>query len=468
LRTRLLKLRDSLTGSLWFVPVILTAGAVILSFVAVYIDRVFESRDIQLFWLFYTGETEGAREVLSVIASSMITVAGVVFSITIVALTLASQQFGPRLLRNFMRDTGNQVVLGTFIATFVYCILVLRTARGSEYADFVPSISVTLGVLLALASLGVLIFFIHHVALSIQATTIIGHVHRELNANAERIFPEMLGEGDEEPEGVEDFLSRKVEGGSTEVHAVADGYLQAVVNEKLMKIATTREVLIHFIPRPGDYVIKGQTIASVWPVIKDPDDEMKAQIHDCLVLGSQRSPTQDIRFLFEQLTEIAVRALSTGINDPYTAMNCIDRLGSGLALLAGRKIPSPFRYDEERALRVIARPITFVEIVDLTLDPVRQYGNSSPAVLNRMLEMIETLAPFIKRIEDRAALNRHVQLIQETVSSSVRHESDRKTLKIRSSSVLKALSGGRMDPYRQVEGQMKNAGLDGLDFEKKG
>ena len=186
---------DSITSSLWFVPSGMTVGAVVLSVIAVYADTLVQPDIIDGVWSFYSGGAEGARELLSTVASSMITVAGVVFSITIVALTLASQQFGPRLLRNFRRDTGNQLVLGTFIATFIYCLLVLRVVRGSDGESFVPAISVSLAVLLAMASLAVLIFFIHHAALSIQATTIIDRVHQELDACAERLFPEALATG---------------------------------------------------------------------------------------------------------------------------------------------------------------------------------------------------------------------------------------------------------------------------------
>ncbi len=187
---RLAQLWESLRTSYWFVPTVMTAGAVGLSFASVHLDQVVKAEWVRAVGWIWAGSPEGARQVLSTIAGSMITVAGVAFSITIVALTLASTQFGPRLLRNFVRDLGNQVVLGTFVSTFVYCLLVLRTVRGGDVAEFVPYLSVTLGVAFALASLGVLIYFIHHVSGAIQAEHLIASVADELEDAIERMFPE--------------------------------------------------------------------------------------------------------------------------------------------------------------------------------------------------------------------------------------------------------------------------------------
>ena len=164
MKLRLQSSWESLRTSFWFIPAVMTFVAIVLSFLLVYVDRRI-GPETEVFGFIYSGGPEGARLVLSTIAGSMITVAGVTFSITIVALTLASSQFGPRLLRNFMHDTGNQVTLGTFIATFVYCLLVLRTVHTVEGEDFVPSISVAVAIFLALAGIAVLIYFIHHVSM---------------------------------------------------------------------------------------------------------------------------------------------------------------------------------------------------------------------------------------------------------------------------------------------------------------
>ena len=192
--TRLRAWWDYLRGTYWAVPSAMAAAAVGLSVAMIQLDEATTATMLERWSWVYTGGPEGARAVLSTIAASMITVAGVTFSITIVALTLASQQFGPRLLKNFLRDLGNQIVLGTFVSTYLYCLLVLRTVRGSDAEEFVPHLAVTVGVVLAILSLGVLIFFIHHVATSIQASRIIANVANDLELAIERMFPDAIGE----------------------------------------------------------------------------------------------------------------------------------------------------------------------------------------------------------------------------------------------------------------------------------
>ena len=182
---------DLSTHLVWFLPALLAAAAILLSFLTTAIDKSFLYHESAQRWWLYSGGPDGARAVLSVIAGSMITVAGVVFSITIVVLSLASSQFGPRLIRNFMNVRSNQLVLGTFVATFTYSILVLRIVNATPEARFVPSLSVNLSIMMSLASLGVVIYFIHSIAESIQAQNIIDRVHQDLDEAIDRIFPEM-------------------------------------------------------------------------------------------------------------------------------------------------------------------------------------------------------------------------------------------------------------------------------------
>ena len=217
-----------------------------------------------LSWV-YTGGPEGARAVLSTIAGSMITVAGVTFSITIVALTLASQQFGPRLLRSFLRDLGNQIVLGTFVSTFIYCLLVLRTVRGNDDAQFVPHLAVTLGVLLAMLSLGVLIFFIHHVSMSIQASQIIANVAADLEGAVARLFPERLGHERTPVTANTTALPVDFEESASAVPADSNGYVQAIDEDALMTLATERDVVLRIDAEPGRFVRCGTALVRVRP-----------------------------------------------------------------------------------------------------------------------------------------------------------------------------------------------------------
>jgi uncharacterized membrane protein len=205
LKTKLVNILDDVRSSFWFVPALMVAAAIFLAWITVSLDEVFDSSKTEGLGWIYTGGAEGARLLLSTIAGSMITVASVTFSITIVALTLTSSQFGPRLLRNFMWDGGNQLTLGTFIATFVYCLLVLRTIRGNGETSFVPHVSVTVALVLALAGLGVLIYFIHHVALGIQANSVVASVSAELDEAIIRLFPQQPRQEQEKEKAAKEF-----------------------------------------------------------------------------------------------------------------------------------------------------------------------------------------------------------------------------------------------------------------------
>ena len=202
---KLRKLWDSLHSSYWFIPTLMAASSIILAWAMLTVDRTGSTPN---WWWIYTGGTDGARSLLSAVAGSMVSVVATAFSITIVALQLASSNFGPRLLRNFMQDTGNQIVLGTFIATFIYCLLVLRTihGEGDGYSFFVPQLSVTVGTVLAIASMGVLIYFIHHASTIIQASHVITQVSDDLANTIDRLFPDKIGQSAEkEPWQVEEI-----------------------------------------------------------------------------------------------------------------------------------------------------------------------------------------------------------------------------------------------------------------------
>ncbi|HUP47982.1 MAG TPA: DUF2254 domain-containing protein, partial [Thermoanaerobaculia bacterium] len=321
MRIPLVALLDKIRSSLWFIPALMVVSGAVLSFIVVAADRRLIDAPGRTFLLF-GGGADGARAVLGTIASSMMTVTGVVFSITIVALTLASQQFGPRVLRNFMEDRGNQVVLGTFISTFVYCLLVTRTViGGDDDAAFVPHLGVTGGVLLSILSLGVLIYFIHHVSTSIRAETIIARVAHELDHTIDRLYPQQIG--DEQPE--ERWEVPPACDMKTEISSTAEGYLQAVDDALVMEIASKEDLLLRFHVEPGDFIMRGQLLLEAHGR-KTVDEKSRDRLMSAFVLGSARTPVQDVEYPLQQLVQIAALALSPGVNDPFTAISAIDRL----------------------------------------------------------------------------------------------------------------------------------------------
>jgi uncharacterized membrane protein len=427
MRTRLRNVWQLLNTSFWFLPTLMALAAIGLAFLTTDIDARTDAHWRGALGWVWGGGPEGAREMMATIASSMITVAGVVFSITIVSLQLASSQYGPRLLGNFMRDKGNQLVLGTFVATFIYCLLVLRAVRGVEGEEFVPHLSITIGIVLALASLAVLIYFIHHVADSIQAETLTAATARDLRAVVDYLFPEMLGQDKPEPDDDPPDLPPDLDRNCNAVPAASSGYLQAIETETLMEAACAHDLVLRLLHRPGDFIVEGDTLAQAWPADRCTA-EITQHIGAAFILGRQQTLTQDVKYSAHQLVEIAVRALSPGINDPFTAIACVDWLGASLRQLAQRRIPSAYRYDSDRRLRVIAPTTTFVDLADIAFNQIRQYGYRSVPVMLRILETVVRLVKHVRRTEDREALRRHAELVWEDCQRGIDNHRDREKL----------------------------------------
>lgn len=381
--TRIVSFWDLLRGSFWFLPSVMAVGAVLLSFGAVQLDAAMDSDAYGRFEFIYLFGPEGARAILSAVATSMITVAGLTFSITMLTLQLASSQFGPRLLRNFMRDRGNQLVLGTFISTFVYCLLVLRTVKGVEGASFVPHLAVAIGVVLAVVGLAVLIYFIHHTASSIRLETLLASLAAETSATIDRLFPETLGH--EEPETATeppDFGRAQV------ICAKASGYVQSIDTAALLRLSTEADAIVKVLAPPGRFVTEHDPVLSVLATAALAEDKENA-LRATFILGIERTPYQDLEFSIRRIVEIAQRALSPGINDPTTALYCIDRLREALVRLAERQMPSNRRHDAEGRLRVIAEPVSFETLATGALGAVSRYAGSDSDVLQALASALD-------------------------------------------------------------------------------
>ncbi len=404
MKSKLIQAWYAVRYSLWFVPGLLTAAASLLAMATVQGDAIIAQNKLTDFWWLYSGSPEGARAMLSTIAGSMITVAGVVFSLTMVVLSLTSSQFGPRLVRNFMDDTGNQLVLGTFVSTFVYCLIVLRTVEGSGEHLQVPHLSVTVGVGLALTSLAVLIYFIHHIASSIQANNLMAHVGRDLEGTIKRLYPQEMdqehlqADSPRPPELPEGFEQR-----AATLWAHQSGYLKMIDQERLVDLAEKRDLLIKVQTRPGRFLTKGEPLALVWPP-ESLDPGVAGSLHGAFSLGVQRNESQDPAFPAQLLAETALRALSPGVNDPFTAVTCIDWLASGLSLLAGRRIPEPWRLDQAGELRLVLQPVTLETLIREALDPIRRAARGNQICTLRLLAAIGALARQARRQDDVTAL----------------------------------------------------------------
>jgi uncharacterized membrane protein len=444
MQTQLLKYWHWLQSSFWFVPATMALVAVALALFAVGLDKTVTDDWLQLLRWSYSGGAEGASLLLGTVAGSMIAIAGTVFSMTLVALSLASSQLGPRLLRNFMRDTTNQVVLGTFVATFVYCLLVLRTIRRADEGEFVPHLSVSIGVLLAIVSVGVLIYFIHHISVSIQADQVVARVGRELNGGIQRLFPADLGNSRSEASTApsEANLPAEFARQACAVGALEDGYIQMIDADALMALASKENLLVRLERRPGQYLAKGRAILMVWPGDR-LTEPLAGKLNAAFVLGNQRSAAQDVEFSLQQLVEIALRALSPGINDPFTAVACVDRLESALCRLARRDMPSPYRFDGHGQLRLVTLGDTFAGIVDAAFNQIRQNARSNPAVAIRMLDAIAQIASHVNSLQRAICLQRHADMIVKGAREAVPDADDVLAVEVRFAAATLALRNVR-------------------------
>jgi uncharacterized membrane protein len=405
------------------VPALMSAAAVVLAIVTLTIDYAISLPGLARVGGVFAAGPEGARAVLAAIAGSMVTVASLVFSMTLVTLQLASSQLGPRLIARFMRDRINQVVLGTFIATFLYALLVLQTVTESEPSPFVPHISLVVALVLTLASLGWLVYFIHHVADSIQADTVIAEVAGDLMHALDRLYPRLAAhEGavaTTAPVPV-DLLAAP----AAPVPAARGGYVQAIDAEAVLRLARRHDLVIEILRRPGHFVIGGRPLMRAWPAARVSDEVIQAAAGK-VVLGPKRTPTQDLEFLIDALVEIALRALSPGINDPRTAMTCIDRLAEALAHFMRIGSRPPLLHDEEGALRLIVHPTTFDGAIDASLNQIRQAADGDVAVLIRLIGVLSELAQSTVTTEQKRAVARHADMVRRACRRSIAEPEDR-------------------------------------------
>jgi uncharacterized membrane protein len=416
-----------LRTTLWLVPAVLVVTVTGL-FVGTYlVDRAAYYGHLALPSWVVQGSPDAARELLSAIAAAVITVAGVVFSVTIVALTLASQQFGPRMLRNFIRDLGTQVSLGVFVATFVYAVLALGsiTDHGPRGA-FVPHLSVTVALALLLVSLVVLIYFIHHIAVTIQLPRVIAGVSKDLGRAIDLQFPVQV------PLVAETGLSlaevqRRLEDEGVPVAAERSGYLQFVRYEDLVDMAESTRTVIQLSYRPGHFITAGLPLARVWPPSGVP--AVTRALHRAHVAGAHRTLTQDPVFPVDQLVEIAIRALSPAVNDTFTALTCIDWLSDGLCKISARHLQLGVHRDGSGAVRVIAPGPDYERVVKRASDKVRQASRDMPAVAIRQMDGLTKVLWYTSSDEQRRVLREQADRIWRATEADVPEADDRSDVK---------------------------------------
>jgi uncharacterized membrane protein len=395
-------------SSFWFVPAVIVLSAVALATVLIAVDASVDLHSVERWPPFFGTGAAGARGLLTTVASSMITVAGVVFSITIVALALTSTQYTSRVLQNFMHDHINQMVLGVFVGIFAYCLMVLRTIRGGDEGTFVPSLAVLVGLILASVGIFFLIYFIHHISMSIQASSILAAAAQETIAAVDHLFSEDLDETTDEEVGghLAMFLAEQ---DWSAIPARKTGYIENVDVDALLALARERGIILCMERGVGEFVVENTPLVSVSGPI-GLDKQMTAELNAVYVISRQRTVEQDVAFGIRQIVDVALKALSPGINDTTTAVMCVDYLTAILVRLSTRRIATRLWLDQGE-LRVIARCPSFESLLAEAFDQIRQNAKANVAVLTRLLQALETIAGQTTNTRRKRALSQQADLI---------------------------------------------------------
>lgn len=415
-------------GSFWFIPTLL---AIFLSLAAI------GAQQLEAGWVF--GEeayapalgVDGARTLLSTIAGGMMTVASIVISLTFVALTTMSSQLGPRILLFFMHDRPTQFVIGAFVGTFLFALISLTATGGPE--DNVPLAALAGAVALAVLSFGLMVYYVHHVAASIQADVLVARLGEQLITAIDD-----LAEG---PVGAKRWQGAPQERGdrSTVLAAPASGYLTYVEREKLLAAAREIDGRIELLARPADFVIEGVELLRVWS--REEIDE--ARILNAITLGPNRTPLQQAHFEFAALTEVAVRALSPGINDPYTAVSCIDRLTQGLAHAARRGIAGDLSHREDGKVLLVERRHSFADYINTAFAPIRQHARTDALVARRMASAYIQLSRLVEREDERGMLRAAAKGFRDDLAEHMSSDRDRKSIVRDLDEAIEALAAPR-------------------------
>lgn len=451
---------DSIRTSFWFVPSIMMIVAIGLAGLGFGLDFHVLSRDPRpLPWWIYVSSPDDARTVLSTLLSSMITMTSLVFSITMVVLSLAANQFGPRLIRNFMASPQTQAVLGTFVMTILYDLIVLAAIgwRGEE--GLFPFSTITIAMVLMAVSVGLLVLFLHTLARSIVSETVIERVGRELDVILDGLEPLSSRLPQDEPEAAlpADYVERSARFGPR-----VPGYVQAIEFGRLVEAGRSCSVLIGLHFRPGDYLAEDGRGIALYPAERD-EPALRERVLKAIIIGTHRTPVQDPEFAIRHLVEIGVRALSPGTNDPYTAVAVVDRLSASLSRLMGRALPPGVFRDEEGRARVVCPRPGYGNLTAAAFDQIRQNGADKPLVVIHLLEALARIAEHVRLPAQAEVLAAQLRIIAEDAEREIAGPSDQADMKKRIESTRKVLK----EAQNRVQPECQVATTDDLgDFDK--
>jgi uncharacterized membrane protein len=431
-----------------FIPGAMALGAVLLAWSMYWLDGQIPNEVLNTSRFVISGSPSELRGYLFAMATTVLTTAGVVFTLLTLPLSTVASQYGSRLIRVFLGDRTTQFALGMFVATFAYCIFSALGIPPAEVEPAGPQITTTMGLYLLIVAFASLILLIQHISTMLQAPNIAATAGVELlEVIRETNQPETRG-GEYKRQTAKSPPDSLITTEAHPVRANKPGYIQYVDPEHILPLAEKKDIVIRIVPKPGAFVRSGMVIAQVWPADR-VDNDLDNEIRNTFHLGNQRTPTQDVEYAVNQLTEIAVRAMSPAINDPFTAMTCLDYIGDGLALFAKKGANNPNIFDGHNNLRLIFEPVTFNELLSSAFDMLRHASADNARLLLHMLETIDVIGKETKSPEERQMLIRHVTLIQVESETGSLVEGDRQSIR-RSGEALQLKLKGPLSTAGQV------------------
>jgi uncharacterized membrane protein len=426
---------NELKATFWFIPVLIILSSIFLAFGLVSLDQVLTLTQDGLGRFFFVNSADSARSILSTISGAMIGVAGTVFSVTLVALTLASSQFGPRLIKNFMYVRLNQVVLGSYVSTYLYCIFVLNAIKESDEYTFMPVLSILFALISAFVNIILLIIFIHRIAISIQADKVISDISELIYHQLKTLFPPKnydLWEG-EKSFNIEKIKSRYPH--VVSIKSKKNGYVQYIDFDTILEKAASFDGLIELYIRPGDHLVQNLEIGKIYTK-NDLEDKELSSIYTQFVIGKTKIAQQDLEFSIDQMVEIAVRALSPGINDPYTAIACIDNLTATMCHLSQIRFPSTYKMDDQNKVRIVADTWDFEGLMNASFNQIRQFSTGNTAVIIRLMEGLITINSFVEKDNYKQSIMKHAKMVLNLGKTTITEENDLHDLMERSKLIL--------------------------------
>jgi uncharacterized membrane protein len=429
---------DNIRSSFWAIPCLIIALSILLAILNLWVDsNLYRFVDMEsLGWSWVSG-IEGMRRTLATTAAAILGAAGVSFSITIASLTLASQQFGPRLIRNFMRDRFIQTVLGFFAATFVYCLLIMLLSDLFATGAYAPVSTLVSTLTIIIVDLVLLILFLHHICVSIQVDTVISGIFSALVGQLEsQCEKDKLSPCDQSHRFM---LAESLQKPTDQCVSEHDGYLRYVDYDGLIVFGERNDLLMRINVRAGDYIVSGQVLCEY--ISESGCSTRQVNSNSFFVIDETRTQLQDLEYSIRQLVEIALRALSPGVNDPFTAMTCIDRLGSMVNRIAHSRLPGEVLSDSNNIPRLIRKCHDYPALVELAFNQVRQSAVNHVDITIRLLETFNSLAHLVPEYKQCSPLRQQASMIMTKLHDNSFAPTDYAAMQRRYDTLIQTIDG---------------------------